>query len=281
MREIAEFRVDERFASMLFSGSEGKRLGDSVRKIQIETNDPRFTRIGELQNKLRQTRGEPFFYGWDLTRKYSASELASARLLSLRITSVFEPAGEECGTEYDESIACQRCGAGAKQIGPLFLDVRRVRKGTDFAKTIAGEVVVSQRVVELFSRDGINGVDLRPVRITRPTSAEHKDWYQMTVRSAEAVIVAPTRVGNNPYDDDPKDECRCPEGHLIGLNLLSEVYISSASRGEADIVASRQFIGVRRGLLRPERVTLISPRVSRLIETEKLKGCQVEVAHLV
>ena len=281
MLEIAQFRVDERFASMLFSGSEGKRLGNSVRKVELETSDPRFKRIGELQSELRLSKGKPFFYGWELTRRYSARELAEAELLHVRITSVFEPAGEECGTKYDESIACHRCGAGAKQIGPLLLDVRGIPKGTDFAKTIGGEIVVSQRVAELFGRDGIRGVDLQPVRITRPTSVESRDWYQMVLRTAEAVIVPPTRVGNNPFDDDPKNEYRCPEGHIIGLNLLSEVSVSSATRGEADIIASRQFIGVRRGLLRPERVILSSPKVRQLIDSEKLKGCEVEVAHLV
>jgi hypothetical protein len=93
--------------------------------------------------------------------------------------------------------------------------------------------------------------------------------------------MASTRVGINPFDDDSKGECRCPLGDLIGLNLLSEVSISATSRGDADIVASRQFIGVRRGLLRPRRVILISPRVRRLIESEKLKGVKIEVAHLV
>jgi len=53
------------------------------------------------------------------------------------------------------------------------------------------------------------------------------------------------------------------------------------SPGKSDIVASRQFIGVRRGLLRPERVILVSPKLRRLVAAERLTGCELEVAHLV
>jgi hypothetical protein len=281
MREVAQFRIDEQFAPMLFSESEGKRLGDSVRKVDIPTNDPRFKRIGELQTELLRSKGKPFFYGWKLTRNRPAKEVESAQIFHLRVASVFEPAGEECGTKYDETAACSKCGAGAKQEGPLLLDVKRIPKGKDFAKSIAGEVVVSRRVTELFAQHGIRGATLHPVRAKGAKSLEPSGWSQLVVRSTEAEIVAPTRVGNDPFDDDPKNEYRCPQGHLLGLNLLSELSIIAATVGESDIVASRQFIGVRRGLLRPERVILVSPKLWRLIDSERLKGCEVEVAHLV
>ena len=52
MREIVELRVNERYANVLFR-NEGKRLGTSVRKIQIDREDPRFQRISELQGVCR------------------------------------------------------------------------------------------------------------------------------------------------------------------------------------------------------------------------------------
>ena len=116
MREIAEFRVDEQFAPMLFGEREGKRLGDFVRKVELQTTDPRYKRVGELQLELKHSVGKPFFYGWSLTYKYGAREIKAASLLRLKITSTFEPAGEECGTKYDESMACPHCGAGAEQV---------------------------------------------------------------------------------------------------------------------------------------------------------------------
>jgi hypothetical protein len=280
MRELAEFRIDERFAPMLFAESEGKRFGNSVRKIELDTDDPRFKRIGELQKELMKSYGKPFFYGWEIIRKYGARELANAELFYMRITSIFEPAGEECGTKYDESVACRTCGAGAKQIGPLRLDVSRIPKGKDFAKSISGEIVVSQRAVDIFNRNGVTGVGFSPVRTTRPAAVESKDWYQLHVQSTNAIIASSTRTGNGPFDDDPNNEYRCAAGDLIGLNLLSEVTVDSASRGDADIIASRQYIGTRRGLLRPERIIFTSKKVFRLFDSESLKGCDFEIAKL-
>jgi hypothetical protein len=344
MREIAEFRVDERYASMLFADSEGKRLGDSVCKVEIETSSPKFEQVGRIQSELRAKYGKPFFYGWILRRRYTKDELAAAACFQMHLSAVFEPPGELCGTKYDESTACPKCGAGAAQVSDLRLDLRKVPKGKDIASTIADEWIVSQHLAERMTDAGLTGFELRPVRhkaryeddpldlrqvptgreIVRkaeasgaphPTGgfwvwlnrAENRAlldqaraeyatlkgkeskrsgesvpvWYQLVVTSANAEIVPPTRVGINPFDDDPKGECRCPLGDLIGLALLSEVSISAASRGEADIVCSRQFIGVRRGLLRPSRVILVSPKVWRLIKSESLKGVDIEVAHLV
>jgi len=344
MREVAEFRVDERFASMLFTDREGKRLGDSVRKVQIETSDPRFKQVGRLQRELRVKQDEPFFYGWDLKHEYSQQELQQASLFFLKSAAIFEPPGEMCGTEYDESTACPRCGAGAEQRSDLRLDLRKAPRNKDIACTIAGEWIVSQRLAERMIDEGLTGLELRRVRhharyeddpldfhqvasgrkllrkaeiagaphpgarfwvwlnraenralldeayaeyaTSRREKARRKGkpapvWHQLIVTSAHAEIVPPTRVGNNPFDDDPKGEGRCPLGHLIGLNRLSEVSISATTRGDVDVVSSRQFVGVRRGVLRPERLILISPKARSIIESEGLKGTTIEVAYLV
>jgi hypothetical protein len=280
MREIAEFRVVERNASLLFSDDEGKKLSDTVRKVEISTKDPRFVRIGEIQAQLRASNDESFFYGWDIRRKYSKAELKGASLLNWQVWSVFEPAGEECGTVYDESTACPSCGAGANQVGPLILDLKRIPKGRDFSQTIAGEIVVSKRVVDLFVRDGIGGIKLSPVHSNRPSHVVSKDWFHLQIENVCAEVVPPTRAGIDPFDEDKRGECRCAAGDLIGLNLLSEITISSASLVKADFLASRQFVGVRRGLLRPRRIVLVSPRVYQLISSENLKGARVEVAHV-
>jgi len=277
---MAEFRVVEEFASKLFTADEGKRLGTSVRKVEISTDDPRFQQIGDLQRQTKATSGRSFFHGWVLRRTYEKTELAAASIFRFSAAVVFEPAGEERGTKYDESSACPRCGSGAKQIGSLVLDLMRIPKGKDIARTIAGEIVVSRKVAELFARSAITGVEFGPVRMTAASSAESKDWFQLVLPVTGVEMVAPTRVGIDPFNDDLTGECRCPVGDLIGLNLLSEVTVSASTRGDSDFVSSRQFIGVRRGLLRPERVILISPKVWRLIESERIKGIDVEVAHL-
>ena len=279
MREVAEFRVDEDFAPMLFGDPEGEKLS-SVRRIEMDTTDPRFAEIGRLQTELRVTRSKPFFYGWRLRRYYARRELEAASLFRLIVTSYFEPAGEECGTTYDEATACPCCGAGAQQTGPLCLNVRRIPKGKDIAETIASEVVVSRRLAELFRQHHVTGAEFLPVRVNRPSGQESSEWFQLKVSPATANVVPPTRVGNDPFDDDPKNEGRCERADLIGLNMLSAASIDAATRGDADIFCSRQYIGVRRGLLRPERLIFLAPRVWRLIASEKLRGGRFEVADL-
>jgi len=280
MREITEFRVQERFAPMMFSEAEGKRLGTSVRKVDVARDDPRYEQIGQLDEKIHREENTFFFAGWRTRREYSPEEIASADLFRFEVRSFFEPAGEECGTEYDESTACPECGAGAAQVGALVLAGSRIPKGKDISETIAGEMVVSRRVVELFRRHKVTGIDLEPVRVNRGRDVS-EDWFQLRVPASEAKIVPPTRVGITPFDEDPEGKCRCSRGDLIGLNLLSEVSISSGSRGEADFVASKQYIGTRRGLLRPRRIILISPRVRQLLVDEKVRAFETDIARLV
>lgn len=279
MRETVEFRVVERFAPLLFSEKEGKRLGDSIRQVEMSTDDPRIRSVAELQHELSAKYNTPFFFGWKIRREYTAAELAAADVLQLRPTTYFEPAGEECGTQYDELSACTQCGSGATQLTPLVLDVKRIPKGRDFAETIGREVVVSRRACVLFRNASITGAALVPVRTRRGDISD--EWYQLMPRDASAIIVPPTVVGIDPVDADHAGRERCPNGDLLGLNLLSEVSIRADSRGMSDVVASRQFIGVRRGLLRPERVIMVSPKVWRLAVDNRLKGCEFEVVHLV
>jgi hypothetical protein len=266
---------------MLFSEDEGKRTRfGGIRIIVMDTSDPRYRKVCELQARLLRKTDTPFFFGWRLTRKHTPGELAAAELLHLTRLHAFEPAGEECGTTYDESPACRHCGAGATQTGPLFLDEKRIPR-RDFAETIAGELVVSRRTSEVFRRHHVTGVEFHPVRAKTDPNRPSLVWNQLVVRSAEADIVPPTRTGVNLCDDDRKGNYRCPRGHVIGLNLLSAVSIRAASRGTTDILATRQFTGTRRGLLRPRRAILLAPRVWRLIQSARLTGFSVEVAHQV
>jgi len=97
MRETYELRVRDEFADMLFGPHEGRPL-EIVRLVRVPATDSRVSEIARLQRELKRTKGKPFFYGWDVLRKYSRRELTDAELLLLEVTSGFEPAGEECGT---------------------------------------------------------------------------------------------------------------------------------------------------------------------------------------
>ncbi len=68
MRETVEFRVVEEFASLLFGPDEGERLGDSVRKVVLPTDDPRYQQVGHLREQIDRELDKSFFLGWNIRR---------------------------------------------------------------------------------------------------------------------------------------------------------------------------------------------------------------------
>jgi hypothetical protein len=223
MREMIEFRIPEEHAARWLKPTDGLSLGGSVRKLILNRDDRRIEVIADAESALKR-EGRSFFTAWKVRRFYARRELEAANLFRLRISAVFEPAGELCGTRYDETNSCSQCGAGARQLGPLFLDVSRIPKGRSFAKTIAGEVVVSQHVVDRFQARGVSGARFHPVRHRNAKSLEPTGWSQLVI-SPSCDIVPPTKTGIDPFDDDANGISRCPLGDLVGLNLLSEVSV--------------------------------------------------------
>jgi hypothetical protein len=343
MREVIEIRIPEEHAREYLKPDEGRRLGDSVRVLNVDRDTPQYEWIGDISHELQQ-QGEFFFLGWQIRRSYSRRELETAELFHLAINAVFEPAGEECGTEYDESTECEICGAGRTQVSELFIDLRKVPKNKDIAVTIADEWIVSQRLAELIVDARITGIELRPVHhksrhqddpvdptkvpsgreilhlaeeagapfptwefyiwINRPeqrelaerVDKEYSDllesqdirrssrmpiWYQIIVTSEPIHMVAPSRFGIHPFDEDKKGLYRCPINHVCGLNLLSEICVSRDQWDGSDIVKTKNMVGVRRGLLAPTPLLLISPKLRKLLVDNEIKGCRIEVAHLV
>jgi len=297
MREEIDLRIPEENAQGHLPDEAGERLGDSVRRIQVAMTDPLVEHLRQLDREFR-ARGDVFFTGWNIQRRYSRRELEEAELLHVWPKTVFEPAGEECGTVYDETAACDHvfepesevdvcgfrdripastCGAGARQVTPLHLDVRRIPRKVDFAQTIAGEVVASLRVREVFLDRGLVGVEFDPVRQANAGGAPSPEYFQLNVIGAPVELAAATRAGGHLFDETGYG--RCPRGHVVGLNLLSEVYVQQRSLGAADVMVTKQMVGVRRGLLRPRPMLLFSPCAWRAIEEAKLKGLIVEVAH--
>jgi hypothetical protein len=340
MREYVEFRIREENAAEYLPPGTGENIGYGVRKVLVDTKDPLFGEIGRLHRAFR-AKGKYFFSGREYERRYSRQELAEAELLHVWPKRVFEPAGEECGTEYDESTACPECGAGATQTSELRLDLRKAPRAVDFAETIAGERIVSQRLAECLTDAGLQGftltrvlhkaryeddpVDLQEVPTGREilrnaelagvphpswsflvwvnraenrpildkamaeyatqkrtkaqrVSAPVPVWYQLVVSSSPVELSPLTRAGEDPFDDSSTG--RCSRGHVAGLNLLSEVTVTRTGLPEADVMETKQMIGVRRGLLRPRPVLLLSARAWKAIETTKIKGIEIEVARV-
>ncbi len=277
MKETVELRIYKKYASLLLNPGEGKDLGLYV-SIDIPTNDPRFEKAKKLTKEVREKYNDFFFMYSEIKRKYSKKEIDTAELLHMRIKGTFEPAGEECGTLFDETSVCEICGANRRQISPLTL-----KKGTipkkDIAKTIAGEVIVSEKFAAAYTQRGLKGAKLEPVVFTKGEST----YYQLVAEN-EIELTQNTVAGINPFDLSTSNEgeiYKCPKGHTIGLNLISEPYVfDTLNRQSNDILASKQMIGVDRGLLKPEHIYFCSQDFKKMIDEEKLKGIEFGLVHI-
>jgi hypothetical protein len=290
MREFFEFRVNKKFSYLLPDTISGKDLG-SVIKIQIDKNSIEFDIIKRLNQKIKETEKESFFYGWNIKRKYSRKEFDNAKLLHLIIDTTFEPAGEECGTLYDETTACLICGAGRTQISPLRLKKSSIPK-KDIARTIAGEVIVSEKFAMSIKKWGLNGLILKPIDFNKQST----NYYQL-LSSPQVELSKNTLAGVNPFDFSNSCEgsefsisggyhfkfgrefYNCPNGDTLGLNLLSAPFILNCSAiTNSDFLESKQKLGVKRGLLRPEPLYFCSTAFRQMIQDEKLTGFSFEIA---
>ncbi len=293
MKEIVEFRINADYAHLLFSSSEGKNLGTSVKIVELSKEDSRYAQIPIIAKEVKEKYGRGFYFGWQIKRKYNKNEIEHGTLFQIKIKTVFEPTGEECGTLYDESVACEICGSNRKQISPLNLKKGSIPK-KDIAKTIAGEVVVSQKFADVLNLRKIKGIVLEPIYINNGVS----DYFQLSA-SSFINLSNKTIVGVDPFDfstesranefaltggykvEFEKEIYKCPKGHTIGLNLLSEVFvIDSTEIYDNDFSVSKQKTGVKRGFLRPEPIYFCSQAFRKIVEEEKLSGIEFELAYI-
>jgi hypothetical protein len=277
MKEIIEFRIFNEYAHLLLRPDEGKR-NPSNTVIHILKEDPKFEQIRTLSKEIRDKKNDFLFLYSNIKRQYGNEEFDRATLFQLKITTTFEPAGEECGTLYDEKTGCEICGANRKQIGLLRLRKDSIPK-TDIARTIAGEIVVSEKFAAVFKKKGLKGALLEPVVLNNATF----NCYQL-VSAIEIELSQNTIAGINLFDLSTSSEgeiYKCPKGHTLGLNLLSEAYVvGSRSIGANDFFSSKQKIGARRGLLRPEQIYFCSPAFREMVHEERLSGFEFEITNV-
>lgn len=279
MLETFTFRMSEAAALEALGPNVGESRG-IARVVEITADDPLFEQLRKVDLAWREQH-RSFLLGWDIQRSYSDAELAAAKLFRLTVVPVFEPAGAECGTQYNDSKGCE-CGHGREQVSPLRIDGKRIPAAKDLAETIAGEEwIVSQRLADFLKRDELTGLELRAVeRCKRPGDAL-EGWHQLVLPGDGVMISPKTRAGISPFDSDELGEYRCPRGHVIGLNLLSEVVVDADGLQDRDFSLTYQSVGVKRGLLIPRRQILISPRALKVLQSSKARGWRVEVAHVM
>lgn len=279
MKEKIELRINSEFAHLLFKPNEGRNIGSSIKIVKLDTRDSRIRQIKSIAEKIEVKYDKAFYFGWKVVRKYSSNELKSTTHFQIKVKSTFEPTGAECGTVYDETIACKICGSGRQQVTPLYL-----KKGSipqkDISKTIAGEIIVSEKFVNSYNQHALEGLEFKTVLINNKES----NWFQVTTNKI-VELSDQTLAGIDPFDLSTSNEgevYKCPKGHTIGLNILSEVYIKDHKiLTQFDFFASKQEIGVKRGLLRPTPIYVCSAKFRNMIVENKLTGFDFEIAHIV
>lgn len=278
MREILELRTSEEEAALYVPPDVGETLPmGHVRRLLLDVNHPLVEKLRAIELEYR-AQGTTLFSMCVVKRHYTPRELRAAEYVMVGFWPFFRPTGAECGTRYDDSTACPRCGSGARQANELHLELRRIPKSRDIAITMGGEYVITSRLAEVLRQHRITGYELRPIvsKGGRPTS----DHHQLVIPSATAEVVPPTQAGGNYLYPEP-DSSRCPDGHVLGHQLLSSLYVSRDSLGDLDWVFTRQKFGMRGNLYHPLPRMIVTQRLYRLLAEQKVRHLQAEVVHLV
>ena len=254
--------------------------GTECVEVRVPSNSPEFEEIRtfiDARRKQGQRGFADFTIGWCL-RKYTKTELQNAEVLRLTIASHFEPSGEECGTIYE--TLCNHCNWG-RQVSDLILDLRRVPQHKDVSETIAWvEWVVSSNFVRAFTENKLTGAEFRPIFEFKNPTKQSKEWSQLRVTGKAGELAESTRLGRDPFSPS-QISWRCPLGHSVVTEFLSEIYLQRSTWDGSDIAVTEALFGQGRNLLRPTPLIIISQRMYRALQDARLKGFSVEVAHLV
>jgi len=230
MKETYDFRLStERARILLGQGHDpikGSRPGFEVFMAKGTVGDSLYRRMEDADRQLAQSSQRSPIAGWDIVRTFTASEIEGAQLFLLRLDGV-NAAGEEYGTWYTDGVLNEnctferkilvnfqtsphksiyadnkeiRCALSSRQIGPLRIPFRKMRKGCDIFSTWAGELIVSERLIKLIDAGGFTGGKLNAIwntgvePKTMPDLSEVPSGKELLAR-AEAKGVGPSDKG--------------------------------------------------------------------------------------
>jgi hypothetical protein len=274
VKEIYQFRIPDDLASRYLPREVGETIGNilHVRKVITTPDSEEFACIRDADRELR-SKGSFFFTSISVRRKYTRPELDGAELLTVEINAMFEPAGEECGTVYDDAASCSRCGAPRRQVSDLFLDLTSIPRSKNAAFSIArNEIVFAAGLAKRIHEERLTGVEFRPVHHWRQAKRVLPEFVQPWIVSSPISSASKTKFGNSIFDDDPDNLFRCPSGPVVGASRISELFVSRESWDRSDFVQTRQYVGIRRGLLNPHPILVVSQRTRRIIEAYGGRG---------
>ncbi len=218
-------------------------------------------------------------------RRYTHKELLNAPFLALRIDRPPKgQGGPTYGTDYEMSRACRRCGTGARQISALILKASELEKKGDVTQTLDNERLVSPSLADVLRGERLTGLELRPVRSTKP--AETVSWVQM-VATEELPPMAQETEGVAVENQCPT----CRRDGFFHTNKRPEqiTYSSREVNPSAlpDVVRTWEHFG-NSILKQPfeeshfaQPLFLVKPRVYEILRQNKIRGVVFTPVRLV
>lgn len=209
-----------------------------------------------------------------VTRKriFSTKDLLAAELLCfMTSTAPRGYSGSDLGNTYDFSLACPKCGTGAKQVPPLIfkLDGARVGKLKIFI-TLDSDILISPFLADYLQKNRVTGLELGEVVSFR--GKQKLPWLQIRVAN-QLPSMAPSSRGITR-----ENSCSvCDrDGYFITLEEPTEIhYHRKELTNVFDFNISRELYGnsgVRdfRYFARPK--IIVKPKVLQLFLEQGIKG---------
>jgi hypothetical protein len=256
--------------------------GASVESVEVKvpSKSPEFDEIRQFVEAKRK-QGLPGFCNYQIgrySRSYSPADLRSAELLRLNIVSHINSTGPESGTIYE--TICEHCNLG-RQISDLALDLRHTPRSKDIFETIARtEWLVSAAFEQTYQAARLTGVDFKKVFDRRNPIKGSSEWRQLWITGNVGPLAGVTKLGRDPFTPN-QVSWRCPLGHAVATQFLSEIYLCRDTWDGADIGVTTDLFGQGRGVIRPMPLITISQRAFSAFQKAGLKGLCYEVVHLV
>lgn len=184
MLETYEFRLLSRHRGLFLDLAGDRQLSGKDKTIlRGVVGDEAYLRAGKIESELRASGKGGLIAGWDIKRKYSRDEVAKAELFYLKIPFT-HLAGEEYGTQYQESTDCFRtahtieqlangkrelvpirvpCGICSKQAGLLHIPFEKLPKHRDIYRVWGGELIISEALSRLVLQNRLTGAAQFPI----------------------------------------------------------------------------------------------------------------------
>ena len=201
--------------------------------------------------------------------EYTKAELENAKYLNIRLDSYCSSFPKEYGTIYSYDCKCKCCGSGKEQVSELIIDKTKMGK-KDISKTYDHDVIVSQKLHDIFLENNITGASFREVRHRSKKMKDEPVLYQLLATSNLPPM-------NNKSVFYKEKFCECCQKSGLFLQTLPH-YTEEALKEAKDINYTYEYFG---GGWAGSPYIIVSQKVYRLIRDNKIKNIVFDIVEIV